>query len=365
MRGVKKKAARRQTGPLILSRLTGAGAESQSDDNCTCTSFSCQECTGAPQTVGLDNGHISARQQLSQSLRHIKDRLSDAVVTVRPNGLGVHRKRKVAAVGGQRGGGQRGKIYGRSQQSNRRLMDYLSRIELDDVVAVDPRQLHTQAIFNTLTYPKEYPPDNAQVKRDLRTWQKRLERAYNVKWVLWFEEFQKRGAPHFHLVMVFDKKVNLSAFRAWSATNWYEVVGSGDKKHLKRGAHVVALHTRRGVGTLMSYLAKEIGLGRKKSYQMRSVDRETGELLSTGRTWGFWHKENVPFAVYGVFLITGLADWQEFKERIAQHFTKSRYLQSVGDMKWWGGALLYGDGRKLARQLLPGLGVKELARGIP
>jgi hypothetical protein len=60
----------------------------------------------------------------------------------------------------------------------------------------------TSVKFNsmiTLTYPDDFPVNGATVKEDLRVYLQWLRRAYKTE-VLWFLEFQTRGAPHFHIL---------------------------------------------------------------------------------------------------------------------------------------------------------------------
>ncbi len=50
----------------------------------------------------------------------------------------------------------------------------------------------------TLTYPRFYPLDGLIVKRDVAAIAQTLRRA-DIEY-LWFLEFQKRGAPHVHVL---------------------------------------------------------------------------------------------------------------------------------------------------------------------
>lgn len=85
----------------------------------------------------------------------------------------------------------------------------------------------------TLTYPGEFPTDGAKVKADLAAMNKRLARA-GLSGV-WYLEWQKRGAPHFHLL------TRGALPRAELSRAWYEVVGSSDPRHLRAGTQIKAL----------------------------------------------------------------------------------------------------------------------------
>jgi len=82
---------------------------------------------------------------------------------------------------------QRGKIMSFSKKS---LANLIFTINATDVE------------FNsmiTLTYPKDFPANGASVKEDLRVYLQWVQRRYKTE-VLWFLEFQQRGAPHFHIL---------------------------------------------------------------------------------------------------------------------------------------------------------------------
>jgi hypothetical protein len=110
-------------------------------------------------------------------------------------------------------------------------------------------------LFVTLTYPGEWPGDPVRWKRDLETWLHRLRRAHPEAWAVWRLEPQKRGAPHYHLLVF-----GLATLpKEWLSETWFEVVGSGDERHLRAGTQVQRVESwRRVIGYAAKYLAKEI-----------------------------------------------------------------------------------------------------------
>lgn len=54
--------------------------------------------------------------------------------------------------------------------------------------------------FVTLTYPNNYPKDGKSVKKDLNLFLTKMRQRFSGLDYFWFLEFQKRGAPHFHLL---------------------------------------------------------------------------------------------------------------------------------------------------------------------
>lgn len=101
----------------------------------------------------------------------------------------------------------------------------------------------------TLTYPSEFPCDGKVVKRHLYqflAWLKQLMPGVNY---LWFLEFQKRGAPHVHMLL--DRQPasyggTWPSFQFAVANTWYNLVGSHDVRHLRAGTRSERLRTPEG-----------------------------------------------------------------------------------------------------------------------
>lgn len=123
----------------------------------------------------------------------------------------------------------------------------------------------------TLTYPNAYPSDGSIVKTHLKRFRERLRRrGISFFWVL---EFQKRGAPHFHIVLdsFLDKEV-LSRI-------WFECIGSTDEKSLRAGTRVELICDRaKIVNYFVSYLTKP---------EQKHVP---DEYKNVGRFWGYTKK---------------------------------------------------------------------------
>jgi hypothetical protein len=186
-------------------------------------------------------------------------------------GLVEARKTRIK-VGQARGGGFRGYIKSFSKQSRRRLLRMVAKMD----------QGAALPIFLTLTYPGEFPTDAAVWKRHLDNFDKRLARKFPASAAVWKLEFQQRGAPHFHMLIW---GISYSELREFTARAWYEVVGSGDEKHLRAGVRVETIRSWRGV---RSYAAKYIG----KIENLPNFE-EWGHV---GRIWGVRRPGNIPWA---------------------------------------------------------------------
>ena len=121
----------------------------------------------------------------------------------------------------------------------------------------------------TLTYPDDYPTDGKMVKGHLNKYLKRLRRMLPDVEYLWFIEFQKRGAPHFHLLI--DKDPTRQKWRV--SRDWFEIVGSWDEKHLRAGTRCEEMR-RSGARYAVKYAMK------MKQKRVPKIYRDVG------RFWG-------------------------------------------------------------------------------
>jgi hypothetical protein len=171
----------------------------------------------------------------------------------------------------------------------------------------------------TLTYPGDWlavAPLAAESRRHLLMLRKRFARAWGRPLVgVWKREFQRRGAPHYHLLMVPPHgQVNGQGFAAWLSSTWAAIVGAerctGSEpcspvercefhRHLAAGTGVdyadgIRARDPRSVGV---YFAKH-GAFAEKEYQ-NEAPAEWIEAGSVGRFWGVWGLDK---AVSGAFI---------------------------------------------------------------
>ncbi len=168
-------------------------------------------------------------------------------------------------------GGARGKVKEFSGGSRRRLMRLLA--------SINRLRLISLPVFVTLTYPGAWSDDAASWKRDLEVWLNRLRRRAPEASAVWRLEFQRRGAPHFHLLVFGVAELP----KDWVARSWFEVVGSRDMAHLAAGTRVERVRSWRGV---MSYAAKYMG---------KRGSAPSGEPV--GRFWGVHNRQGLPIDI--------------------------------------------------------------------
>jgi len=138
-------------------------------------------------------------------------------------------------------------------------------------------------LYYTLTYPGEYSNDPRIWKRDLMTFIKRLKRLYPDLCGTWRLEPQERGAPHYCGFLWGCRDLNGMEGKELFSKMWFEVVGSGDEKHLRAGTGITV---ERQIVNRIFYMAK---------YQTKA---EKGGLKQefdypVGRYWGIFNRDKL------------------------------------------------------------------------
>lgn len=130
----------------------------------------------------------------------------------------------------------------------------------------------------TLTYPREFPNDGRQVKANLHAFMAWLKRDVGTMSYLWFLEFQRRGAPHIHILM--DKTIprnrqERQGIRFRVSAAWYRIVQSGDVRHLQAGTRTEQIRKHDGAAR---YCVK---------YAFKMLQKQVPKLYqNVGRFWG-------------------------------------------------------------------------------
>lgn len=187
--------------------------------------------------------------------------------------LNVKRKPKEKQEGKEREVVKRGKVAGFSGKSRKRLINTLAQVRRDSL-----------PLFVTLTYPAVYSDDPKVWKRHLDNFIKRLARKFPNVAGVWKLEPQKRGAPHFHVMVWGVDYMDLLAFVPQA---WYEVVGSGDENHLLW--HMGLLGN--GNKHCVQLIEKVRGVF---WYASKYMSKEVAGWEGVGRWWGVFFRERLP-----------------------------------------------------------------------
>jgi hypothetical protein len=104
---------------------------------------------------------------------------------------------------------------------------------------------------------------------------------------VWVREFQKRGAPHFHLLVLWPKTIKGRPSKVWLSRTWYDIVGSGDAKHVRAGTRINfeealrgAVDPKRAAAYFAGYCEKD------KAYQHEAPEAWANANGSVGAFWG-------------------------------------------------------------------------------
>lgn len=219
-----------------------------------------------------------------------------------------------------------GIIRGWSARSRARMVATMAELDLAPLLWAEG-----EPAMVTLTYPGDWEtvaPDGPTAKAHLRAFFERYKRAWGENWRgIWKLEFQRRGAPHFHLLMVppsglastqrraeYEAKRALwessdpatrgpcprwraavgdgMRFRAWLSETWADIVGHPDPD--ERARHVLA-----GTGVDFAegdrardpkraavYFGKH-GAFAAKDYQHKVPKLWADSGQTVGRFWGY------------------------------------------------------------------------------
>jgi len=132
--------------------------------------------------------------------------------------------------------GKRGKVKEFSLAARKRLAFVAANTDVDFTAMI------------TLTYPADYPQNGAESKAHRKRFLWWLRNGpWGIDTYLWFIEFQRRGAPHYH-VLIRERVGAADSFRRFQwdcAQSWNGIVG-GDNIHLREGTHTERLRTSEG-----------------------------------------------------------------------------------------------------------------------
>jgi hypothetical protein len=139
-------------------------------------------------------------------------------------------------------------------------------------------------LFATITYPDNFPQDSDTWHRHFEALRERFERHYANWRGLWRIELMDRKsgensgavAPHWHILMFVEKQDTSQLDALATAVQqeigrwWYEIVKSGDTRHLEYGVNIAPVRSRKHA---YAYVSKYIA-------------KTSPDILEIGRRWG-------------------------------------------------------------------------------
>lgn len=178
-----------------------------------------------------------------------------------------------------------------SRKSKARMVRRILSIPWGDYIGPDE-----QLMVVTLTAPpnwREFLGSKDQSYKALRRFEKRMaDRTDERCRMFWHVEFQRRGAPHWHCLMVLPLTVKGQPVTKVVSQQWFEAVGSEDPKHLAAGTRIDFDESIKGTDPLRvslyfaGYSTNSTGSSKDKSYQFEVPEGWADTNGSVGRWWG-------------------------------------------------------------------------------
>lgn len=205
----------------------------------------------------------------------------------------------------------RGKVAGFSPAARLRLIRRMARVNA------------SEAIFLTLTFPERYP-DAPEAKDRLRAFWERCRRRWPRVAAIWRMEAQRRGAPHFHILLFNIPFMPIEKIRQW----WEEI----NADLVAADPIQIDIKKLRNARRVMAYVSKYTA--KLEEHQFRSYDAELflddGVYLHAGRLWGVHNKAHLPTRIRHFITVSGVPDelFTAVKELMRSEW---RYLNEMPD----------------------------------
>jgi hypothetical protein len=169
-------------------------------------------------------------------------------------------------------GGPRGEVRGATRRSLARFREKLASVN---------EKLHptSTCAFLTLTYPASYPPEPESWQADMKRFKRGLEDRFEPMGALVRKEFSRRGAPHFHVVVLLVGGVTPWEYTTVARRLWLEIAGDGGSAHERHGLDGGPLRSWKAA---RAYLTKSDPI---------PTEEGTNRPRRTGRTWFIWRPE--------------------------------------------------------------------------
>jgi len=165
-----------------------------------------------------------------------------------------------------------GKIRSFSRRSRSRLNKKIATVRKSEIPC-----------FVTLTYHEQYPTDFEEFKYHLHKFFANLHHKFPTFGAIWKLEFQKRGAPHYHLLIW---GVSVEDLQKYIPSIWNKIAGYGSIEHL-------AWHNGE-LGHGNKHCVQEINSWNGVTSYAAKYFSKVDETLRSGRIWGV--RGHVPFS---------------------------------------------------------------------
>lgn len=209
----------------------------------------------------------------------------------------------------------------------------------EKLLTIDWEAIPTETIKEiTLTYPAIYPKDGEVLKSHLHAYSKRVKRFcrdFGGVSFIWKMEFQKRGAPHYHLIIVTAREIPIEVLRKWALESWSDLVSKWIKKQEdyteEEMENAIELHKKAGIEAdgvrkskqgLISYLVWYIHKGSYKGKAKEYQHEVPKEYQNVGRWWGIYGKKSGILKFKKKIARITEDQFEEYKNRILKTWEK-------------------------------------------
>jgi len=135
-----------------------------------------------------------------------------------------------------------------------------SRFRLFTLLSMIDQNLDNPPLFVSLTYHYGHENDKTPTKSQLHNFLVQLRNFDPLVQFIWRFEFQKRGAPHYHLIIFPGPQQNKRYVKDYInriSFIWHEIADPGSRKHKEYGCKVVEIRSyREACSYLSKYIAK-------------------------------------------------------------------------------------------------------------
>lgn len=194
---------------------------------------------------------------------------------------------------------KRGNVTKFSAKARKRLLEIIARLSIV-----------SKCVFITLTYGQVFPT-NETSKRHLKAFLRRIRKKYPYCSGVWRLEFQRRGAPHYHLILFncpYWAKEDV-------AKTWAKIIGAGfcdtsDPNAIK--PPFTRIELIRNHKHAMSYVSKYIAKVGDAEGGFNYVPYQN-QSQSIGRSWGIFNRVFLPLGVLTECFFTGVKTLETFR----------------------------------------------------
>jgi hypothetical protein len=205
------------------------------------------------------------------TIGHTETRDPKGIFEIYPQGTLIRAKypSRYPVNGVRSGGGKRGPVTTFSRKARARIRAFLGTV----------REL-IPSLFVTLTYGLVYPMQVSKAKEDLSRLWRGLVKKYPKASAVWLLHFQKRGAPHFHMIVW---GISERSLRNYVKPTWHSMVMNQSNSEYKTSARV---EKGRSLSRMAGYLSKPI--------KVPDWVLESGQSL--GKCWGKKNEKDIPLS---------------------------------------------------------------------